>query len=177
MNTSSICEVLKNDGIVVLRTDTIYGVVALATSKKAVEKVYSVKNRAANKQCIVLISDPNSVPVHAEMIDFYTTLNEEPTSIVVPVSDEPSWITRDGKDVAYRLVRDGLVKEIIDAVGPLLAPSANPEGEPPARSIAEAKAYFGDSVDLYVDGGEVPEATHASRIIRINQDGSVEHIR
>lgn len=140
-------------------------------------KLYAAKNRAAGKPCIVLISDPNSVPAHSEMIKFYTAANQTPTSIIVPVSDEPSWVTRGGHGVAYRVAKDGLLKDVIDETGPLLAPSANPEGLTPARNIKEAEAYFGDKVDHYIDGGEVPENTAPSKLIRVNQDGSVDQLR
>ena len=172
-----IMESLKQAGVVVMRSDTIYGVMAAATSKKAVDKLYAIKKRAYEKQSIVLISDPNSVPAHNELIEFYTEANDAPTSIIVPASDEPEWILRGGNSVAYRVIKEGLLKEVIDAVGPLVAPSANPEGLPPARTIDEAKAYFGDNIDMYFDGGEVPETAHPSRIIRIHDDGSVEQLR
>lgn len=174
---SEISKSLLDEGVVVMRTDTIYGVIARADSQKAVEKVYTVKQRAVDKPSIVLIADPNSVPAHNELIEFYSDAKKNPTSIVVPASDEPSWITRGGDSVAYRLVQDETLKAIINQVGPLVAPSANPEGKPPAKNIAEAKAYFGKQVNLYVDGGEVPDTVHASRIILVNPDGSVDYLR
>ena len=160
-----------------MRTDTIYGVLAHAANKRAVEKVYHVKHRAHHKQLIVLIADPNSVPAHNELIDFYSATGDQPTSIIVSQSDEPEWITRGGESVAYRVVKTGQLKDVIDAVGPLVAPSANPEGLPPARNVDEARAYFGDSVDLYVDGGEVPVGTPPSRLIRIHDDGTIDQLR
>ena len=174
---SEISKSLLDEGVVVMRTDTIYGVIARADSQKAVEKVYTAKKRATDKQCIVLIAEPNSVPVHSELIAFYSAANETPTSIVVPSSDEPSWITRGGNSVAYRLVKDDMLRQVISQVGPVIAPSANPEGLPPARNIEEARAYFDDQVDLYVDGGEVPDTVQASRIILVNPDGSVDYLR
>lgn len=177
MNSAKIVNSLKNGRLVVMRTDTIYGILASALDERVVMKLYAAKNRAAGKPCIVLISDPNSVPRHSEMIEFYTEANKTPTSIIVPVSDEPSWITRGGHDVAYRVIKDGPLKDVIDKTGPLLAPSANPEGQPPARNIKEAEAYFGDKVDLYVDGGEVPQSIAPSKLIRINLDGSVDQLR
>lgn len=173
-----IISTLKNNGIVVIRTDTIYGIVACVASKLAVDKLYQAKQRAPDKPCIVLLADPNSVPAHNELIEFYTEASETPTSIIVPVSDEPDWITRGGDSVAYRVVpSEGLLYDIIIAVGPLVAPSANPESQPPARNIDEAESYFGKQVDLYVDGGEVPDTAHASEIIRIHDSGEIEKIR
>lgn len=173
----AITTALMDGGIVVIRTDTIYGVIALASDEKAVEKVYAAKQRDPSKQCIVLIAEAASVPAHAELIDLYSQAEALPTSVVVPASDEPTWILRGGDSVAYRIVRNNLLKKIIETVGPVIAPSANPESLPPARNIAEAKSYFGDSVNLYVDGGKVPNTVHASQIVRVNTDGSVDHLR
>lgn len=172
-----ICSTLQSNGIVVIRTDTIYGVIALASSKTAVEKVYAAKQRDLDKQCIVLIASPEDVPAHASTIKHYTETEKLPTSIVVPATNEPEWILRGGDSVAYRVVKNDLLKQVVETVGPVIAPSANPESKAPARNITEAKEYFGDMVDLYVDGGEVPETVHASQIVRVNKDGSIDHLR
>jgi L-threonylcarbamoyladenylate synthase len=58
--------------------------------------------------------------------------------------------------------------------GPIVAPSANPEGLAPARTLAEAKEYFGTEVDFYVDGGEA--SLNPSTIIR-DRDGRIEIVR
>ena len=86
-------------------------------------------------------------------------------------------VARGGDSVAYRVVRNELLRQVVEQVGPVIAPSANPESKPPAKNIAEAKAYFGDTVDLYVDGGEVPRTVHASQIVRVKPDGTVDHLR
>ena len=172
-----ICSTLLAGGIVVIRTDTIYGVIARTSDEAAVEKVYAIKKREADKQCIVLIASPTDVPERGAMIEKVTKAEHIPTSVVVPATHEPEWILRGGDSVAYRLVKNDLLKQIIEKVGPVIAPSANPEGKPTARNISEAKSYFGDHVDLYVDGGEVPRTMHASQIIRIKPDGSIDHLR
>lgn len=172
-----ITEALQAGGIAVVRTDTIYGVIALASNERAVEKVYAAKHRSPEKQCIVLIADPQDVPVYAEHLDTYGRQAELPTSVIVPATTEPSWLLRGGNTIAYRVVRDPFLKRVVEEVGPVIAPSANPEGETPAASIEEARRYFGDTVDVYIDGGVVPKTVHASQIIYVNLDGSVDFIR
>ena len=172
-----LTEVLKNGGIAVVRTDTIYGIIALASDEAAVEKVYAAKHRNSLKQCIVLIPNAKSVPAHAALIERYSGLDQPPTSVIVPKSDEPEWLLRGGDTMAYRVVRDPFLKRVVEAVGPVIAPSANPEGLPPARTINEAGVYLGGNVDVYVDGGVVPDGVQASRIIHVNDDGSVTTIR
>lgn len=172
-----ITSALQNDGVVVVRTDTIYGIIALATSQEAVEKVYAVKHRDPSKQCIVLVARAEDVPAYATIIDQYSVKSDLPTSVIVPATTEPAWVLRGGTTIAYRVVRDPFLKHVVETVGPVIAPSANPESEPPARTIEEAKAYFGSQVDAYIDGGEVPETVHASRIIEVKPDGSIVQLR
>ncbi len=172
-----ITTALAEGGIAVVRTDTIYGIIARASKMRAVEKVYSVKQRDPSKQCIVLIPGSGSVREHSAQIARFSTPDQPPTSVVVPATGEHEWILRGGNSVAYRVVRDEFLKKVIQAVGPVIAPSANPEGLPPARTIEEAKAYFGDLVDVYIDGGEVPEDVQASRVIKIQPDGTVVVVR
>jgi L-threonylcarbamoyladenylate synthase len=174
---TDITTALANGGIAVVRTDTIYGIIARASKKKAVEKVYEVKHRDPTKQCIVLIAGSGAVREHSALIAKYSSPDQPPTSVILPKTNEHDWVLRGGDTVAYRVVRDDFLKRVVQAVGPVIAPSANPEGLPPARTIEEAKAYFGDAVDVYIDGGEVPEDIQASRIIEVAADGTVNVIR
>lgn len=174
---SELATVLADGGIAVVRTDTIYGIIGRASKRKAVEKIYEIKRRNPSKPAIILIPGSGTIREHSAEIARFSTPDQPPTSVVVPVKDQHDWLTRGGSTLAYRVVRDDMLKRVIQAVGPVIAPSANPEGMPPARTIEEAKAYFGDTVDLYVDGGEVPGGVQASRIVEIKPDGTVVVIR
>lgn len=169
--------VLLSDGIAVVRTDTIYGVLGLARSRTAVEKVYSVKKRDPRKQNIVLVSDFSQVGACSYAMKRIVDNSNRPVSVVLPAQDEEEWLLRGGDTVAYRLVNDPFLKAVIDMTGPVVAPSANPEGFPPARNITQAKDYFGDAIDIYVDGGTVPADTPPSRIVRLMPDGSILEVR
>ena len=86
-------------------------------------------------------------------------------------------LVRTDATLAFRVVPLGTVlSELIQCVGPLLAPSANLAGQPPATTINEAIAYFGDQVAVYVDSGEVAEAA-PSRIIKFTDDGQLVALR
>lgn len=168
---------LSTGGVAVVRTDTLYGIIALSANESAVEKVYRAKHRDPTKQCIVLIADAESISKYADDIAAYSKPEMRPTSVVVPASNEPGWLLRGGNSIAYRVVRDPFLKRVVEAVGPVIAPSANPEGLAPARAITEAKEYFGDQIDCYVDGGEVPVEVPASRIVEVLRDGATTIIR
>jgi L-threonylcarbamoyladenylate synthase len=173
----AITKALSQGGIAVVRTDTLYGIIALASDEAAVEKVYTAKSRDPSKQCIILLADAPTDSTYGSLIQTYSQEAANPTSVVVPATSEASWLLRGGTTIAYRVVRDSFLKAVIEAVGPVIAPSANPEGLPPARTIDEARAYFGDTVDCYVDGGEVPQNVPASDIITVDEKGAITTIR
>jgi L-threonylcarbamoyladenylate synthase len=124
------------------------------------------------------VSDISEIPFNQEVVrSVYEQAQGQPTSVVVSVTNEPEWITRGGTTVAYRVPQNEELKSILKATGPLIAPSANPEGLPPARTLEEAREYFGEQVDLYVDGGEVPLDTMPSHIIALDEKGIGERLR
>ena len=171
-----VSEALTSANLVVLRTDTIYGIVASAANRHAMERLYRAKHRPANESCIILVADISDIPgLTATQRQHYLQLNaERPTSIVVPASNDFPHTAHQSGTLAFRLVTGNLAP-LIRQTGPLLAPSANPAGMPPANNITEAIKYFGDMVSVYVDSGEVTTAV-ASRIIKL-QAGDIVTIR
>lgn len=174
-----IVELLKNGSVGVLRTDTLYGIVASAANHSAVERVYAARKRDKGKASIILIADESQllspVPEHAK-----TILRDNwpgPVSIILPVdASVPEWLHRGTGGLAYRVPDDEQLREFLSKTGPLIAPSANLEGQPPARSVAEAVHYFGDSVDFYVDGG-ICKNIQPSKLIRVEPGGEVVQLR
>lgn len=171
---------LAGGTIGVLKTDTLYGIVASARHQAAVERVYQIRGRTPAKPCIILIADTDQLltpaPVSARHV-----LAEHwpgPVSIILPVEKSvPEWLHRGSGSLAYRVPADEELRRLLGRTGPLIAPSANPEGRPPARNIEEAKNYFGDGVDFYVDSGSVPEDMPPSQLLRVGPDGSTEKLR
>lgn len=177
-NFSRLTKALLAGGTAVVRTDTLYGVIALADNESAVEKVYIAKGRDTKKQCIVLLSDASEAPLHGDLIEQLDDASDSPLTVIVSAAPStPSWLLRGGQDLAYRVVRNDFLREVIRAVGPVIAPSANPEGLPPAHTLQQAQEYFGDAIDVYIDGGNVPQDVQASTIVKINHDGSVVTLR
>lgn len=149
-------EELKKGNIIVSPTDTIYGILADATNEEAVRKLYRIR-RPSGKPFLVLLPDESwieefclEVPEKAKPL-----LELEGITLVLPKKcSKYDYINRDS--IAVRIPKRGIIKEILQRLGrPVVAPSANPEGEKPAESIQEAKKYFGDQVSLYVDGGVI----------------------
>ncbi len=177
-NDPEVVKTLQHGGVVILRTDTLYGVLARADDDAAVSKVYALKDRDEKKSPIVLISSTD------QLFDEPTDLVKQmiaqvwpgKVSVIMPSVHAPVWIRRENNSVAYRLPADKALRELIAKTGPLIAPSANPEGCEPAMSVEEAFDYFGEGVDAYVDGGNVYDDT-PSQLLLVRDDGTVERLR
>lgn len=178
INDDKLHQIVVDGGIGVLRTDTLYGMVAKANNEAAVQRVYDVKKRSPDKSPIVLVASLEQlldVPSAAEKM-ICKKYWPGKTSIILATTHAPSWLQRGNKSVAYRIPDNEGLCQLLKVTGPLIAPSANFEGSKPARNIAEAEEYFGDTVDFYVDGGWV-EDDSPSKLVRINSDGSEEYLR
>jgi len=184
----NLVKVLKENGVVVMPTDTIYGLVGKALEKNVVERIYKIKKRNPKKPCIILISDIK------DLEKFSITLSEEQkkelekcwlvpskegaraTSIIFDCPDDKfKYLHRGTNTLSFRLPLSNSLQNLLVKTGPLIAPSANPEASPPAKNIEEAKEYFGNSVDLYIDGGTI--LNKHSKLIKLNNDGSVIVLR
>lgn len=149
---------MKAGRVGVLPSDTIYGLSCRALDKKAVERIYELKGRDSTKPVIVLISK-------VEMLDLLSINSEQaesskkywpgPLSVIFDAPNAPAWLTRASGSLAVRWPADAELCELIDKTGPIVSTSANPEGQSPAKDINEAKKYFGDNVDFYIDAGEL----------------------
>jgi len=175
---SDIIRALHSGGIVVLRTDTLYGIVARADDEEAVKRVYDLKGRDGDKSPIVLIASVAQLYDEPKIFEekFLSTVWPGKVSVILSSTDAPEWIERRNKSVAYRIPGDAKLRILAETVGPLIAPSANPQGKTPAMTIQQAIEYFGSSVDYYVDGGEVFDST-PSQLLKINEGGEVERLR
>lgn len=175
---SDVVDCLVLGGVVVLRTDTLYGVVAQAANRSAVQRVYDIKQRDDGKPSIVLVASYDQL-FDEPSLAHHRLMNMSwpgPVSIIMPSIQAPDWITRGTKSAAYRMPGNVQLLDLIRTTGPLVVPSANPQGLPPATTVDMAIGYFGDEVDLYVDGGVVASAS-PSQLLKIDNDNRVERIR
>ena len=176
----AVIEALRADKLVVAPTDTIYGLLARADSPRAVDELYRVRQRDRTKSCIILLSSADNIPeLTTEQRHIYDQLYcERPTTVATKVSpDVMPHLVRTDATLAFRVVPpETSLSELIRLVGPLLAPSANLAGQPPAATVNEATAYFGDQVAIYVDSGEVT-GVMPSRIIKFTDEGQLVALR
>ena len=154
-------EVIGRGGIIAFRTDTFYGLGADPFNPSAVQKVKDLKGREENKPILVLISDVEQLGRLIEnRSPAFDTLAKQfwPGALTIigeATGQLPSELTAGTKTVGVRLPDDDRVRTLVSACGgALTATSANPAGELPARTAEEVAKYFGERIDLIVDGGE-----------------------
>ena len=175
----SVKEALANDRLIVARTDTIYGILARADSVESMKKLYSVKQRSPEKSSIILVANVSDIPgLTSEQRKIYQELsNHRPTTIAIRVSDSfLPHLPRSNGTLAFRAVPNSSLSSLIKSTGYLLAPSANPKDLPPARTITESVEYFGETVAVYVDSGEVSDIK-PSQIVAFGDENQMIYIR
>ena len=169
---------LQQSGAVgVIPTDTIYGVVARASDQAAVGRLYQLKHRE-HKPGTVIAADVEQL-VNLGIKRRYLSAVERfwpgAVSVIIPCGSELDYLHQGLHGLALRIPADKQLNQLLMATGPLLTSSANDPGQPPANTVAEAIAYFGDKVDFYIDGGDLT-GRPPSTILRIIDD-AIEVIR
>lgn len=174
-----VSQALLASQLVVLKTDTIYGILARASDSAAVSRLYRDRPRSPQKSCILLVSNINDIPgLTPEHQATYMELSRSrPTTVIVNTNQDfmPHLVRQQGT-LAFRFIPPSKLADLIRLTGPLLAPSANPENQPPAIDIDQAMTYFGDKVSIYVDDGRARD-TLPSKIIAIGDGDEIKVIR
>jgi L-threonylcarbamoyladenylate synthase len=178
-------EALRCGGVVVYPTETLYGLGVDATDERALGRLVDLKGREEGKPISVLVGDramldtiAAEVPVAAERL--MRRFWPGPLTIAVPARPGVSRrLTAGGGTIGVRCSSHPLAAALVAGLGrPLTAPSANPAGAPPPRTVAEARRYFGDAIDAWVDGGVLPggvgsTVVDAANEIEIIREGAI----
>ncbi len=171
-----VVSVLMRPGaIAVIPTDTVYGVVARAADPQAVARLYALKHRDHKPGTIIAASIDQLVELGIPRR--YLTAVEQfwPGAVSVETPHDIEYLHQGTGRQAIRIPDDAELIDLLNQTGPLQTSSANLPDQPPATTIQEAKAYFGDAVDVYVDGGDL-SGRPPSTIIRIIDD-AIEVVR
>jgi len=176
-----VIRILKANGVGVMSTDTLYGLVGGAFSKSAVERIYKIKKRNTKKPLIILISkisdlEKFGIKISTEHTKILKKFWPGEVSVILDCKSKKfKYLHRGTKSLAFRLPKNKKLTEILKKTGPLVAPSANPEGQKPARSITEAERYFQKSSDFYLSGGELKG--EPSILVKLNKKGKIKILR
>jgi L-threonylcarbamoyladenylate synthase len=186
--------VLRNGGIIVYPTDTVWGIGCDATNAEAVKRIYALKQREDSKSMLVLLDSPAKLNYYvADIPDAAWTLldccndandaNDEmmkPLTIIYPNARNlaPNLIAEDGS-IGIRITSEPFSKALCEQLRhPLVSTSANISGQPAARFYAEIEQAILDGADYvcrFRRDDDCP--AEPSSIIKINTDGTFKIIR
>lgn len=176
-------EAIKNGGIILYPTDTVWGLGCDATNADAIKKIYDLKQRMESKSMIVLMNSDRmmhnvfkEIPEVAwQLID----LSEKPTTLILdnPRNVAPNLIAPD-KTLGVRLVKDPFCFKLMERMKkPLVSTSANISGMPTPNSFKEIDKHILDGVDYIVNLQHDKVAAKPSTIIKLGNDLQVKVIR
>ena len=169
LSDSELVELLRQGGVGVLPTDTVYGLVCVAANPEAVERLYSLKKRDKKPGTVIAASTDQLVDLGIKARYLKPVEHYWPGAISIEIPHGVTYLNQETGRQAFRITADKTLRTLLEKTGPLLTSSANQPGEPPANTVGEAQKYFGDGVDFYVDGGDL-SGREASTVIRIVDD-------
>ena len=146
-------QVLKNGGVIVYPTDTIWGIGCDATDADAVSRIYRIKQREDSKSMLVLVDDENRLYQYVEQVPDMaleiSRITDKPITIIYPgvVDLAPNLVAEDGS-MGIRITTDPFCLELIRQFGkPIVSTSANISGQEPPANFSE----IGDEIKSAVD--------------------------
>lgn len=150
---------IRRGELVVLPTDTVYGIAADAFDPAAVRRLLKAKGRGRDMPPPVLISAATTADALADRLpDYARALLERfwpgPLTVIGRQQDSLQWDLGDTRStVAVRMPDHPVTLEILERTGPLAVSSANVTGRPAATTVDDAELMLGESVSVYVDAG------------------------
>lgn len=178
----SAAEIIKNGGLVIFPTETVYGLGADGTSSSAANKIYGAKGRPSDNPLIIHVSAPSDAEKYTYTNKTYDLLAKKfmpgPLTVVLPARPIIPMETRASlPTVAVRCPSHPIANALIRLAGvPIAAPSANLSGSPSPTKAVHVIDDMSGRVDMIIDGGD-SEVGLESTIVKIEDDGSVLLLR
>ena len=171
-------EILREGGLVVFPTETVYGLGANATDADAAKRIYAAKGRPSDNPLIIHVAYPEDAGKYAHTGPMYERLAKAfmpgPLTVILPKRDVvPTSVTGGLETVAVRCPSHPVAHRLIElAQIPIAAPSANLSGKPSPTSATHVAQDMDGRVDMIIDGGE-SEIGLESTIVKIDGDGLI----
>jgi L-threonylcarbamoyladenylate synthase len=176
-------EILKNGGVILYPTDTIWGIGCDATNVEAINKIFEIKKREKTKSMIILVENErrlqNLVDV-PEMAWQIIDLSEKPVTIVYEnPKNLPKEILAEDGSIGIRLVKDDFCKKLIGKLNkPLVSTSANFSGDKSPLKFSDISQELIEAVDYAVEENRENVSKYSgSSVIKIWSDGRVKVLR
>ncbi len=177
---------LKSGEVIAFPTETLYGLGADALDNTAVEKVFQLKGRDIANPIPVLVADRAMLDtLVTEVSPLAERLIAEfwpgPLTLVLPARDDlPKPLLNSAGNIGVRISSQPIAAELVKTLGrPITATSANPSGQPAARTVEQARNYFSGKIEIFVAGGELTSRTGSTVAeicgdrVRIIREGDV----
>ena len=175
---------LRNGGIILYPTDTIWGLGCDASNEVAIQKIYAIKQRSDTKSLIILVADERDILQYVAAPDLavfnFIENQTRPTTIVFEnaINLPDNLVAKDGS-IAIRIVRDEFCRHLIKRLRkPIVSTSANISGTPSPKYFDEINSAIKNSVDHIVQWRQDDKtSSQPSQIIRWKDNGAYEIIR
>ena len=175
---NSALQVLKNGGIILYPTDTIWGIGCDATNPNAIAKIYKIKKRTESKALISLVCDKIQLQNITNSIPAFD-ITTKPATIIYPkiTGLSPNLLASNGS-AAIRIVKEKFCNKLIQQFGkPIVSTSANISGTDFPKKFSEITDEIKDNVDYVVNLRQDEIMDIPSQIILINKEGSIKKLR
>lgn len=176
--------ILKNGGVILYPTDTIWGIGCDATNEKAVERIYQIKQRNDQKSMLILLDNAGKIPSYIEQMPEMAwdlvDLADKPLTIIYPNAKNlaKNLIPADGS-IGIRITKDPFTQKLIEKFRkPIVSTSANISGEKSPRNFSEINPKIFDLVDYVVQWRQDDYTkVSPSGIIKLENNGEIKIIR
>jgi L-threonylcarbamoyladenylate synthase len=176
--------VLKNGGVIVYPTDTIWGLGCDATNPSAVEKIFSIKSRSGSKSLLILVDSEAMLGRYVkeipEVVYELTAVSDKPMTIIYPSGKNlaPGICNEDGS-VGIRICSDEFCCELIRRFRkPLVSTSANLSGKPSPAFFSEIEKSIIEAADYTIKyRRDDRSSAGASSVIKVELNGTIKIIR
>lgn len=155
-----VAKTIKQGGIVVFPTETVYGIGTNGLKENSVKRLYEVKQRPVNKPISLLVNSMDMInDIAQEITDLEKALIKEffpgPLTIILKKKDTvPNIVTANSKTVGVRMPSNKIALKLIEyAEVPIATPSANISGKPSGTNMEDIMKDFEEKVDCYIDDG------------------------
>ena len=166
-------EILRDGGIVIFPTETVYGIGANAYCEESVEKIYEIKQRPEEKPLSILVSNIKEISRYAiinNSVEEKIIKNFMPGPITIVLKKRPGVFDyiSSGKDtIGIRIPNNEIILKILkESKIPIVAPSANLSGKPSGIIPSEILKDFDGKVDICIDGGKA-KLSEPSTIVEV----------
>ena len=170
---------LREGGLVVIPTETVYGLGGDGTNPLSSQKIYAAKGRPSDNPLIIHIAEPSDAEKYAHTNAVYYKLAKAfmpgPLTVILPKKDTVPYETTGGLDtVAIRCPSHPVAHAIIEAAEiPVAAPSANISGRPSATAVEYVIEDFNGKVDMIIDGGACEIGLESTIVMVTKDDGLI----